>query len=100
MILILVLWGIINLAALLIFVEYIKNTDCWLNYFVYPWIGEWLDRERIGPFGKWFMFVMITIFFLPAFAVYYAVFTIYILFVLIIYLLAEWRRRRKQNRQK
>ena len=100
MILTLVLWGIINLAVLLMFVEYIKNTDCWFNYFVYPWIDEWLVREKIGPFGKVFMLTLITLFFLPAFIVYYAVFTIYILFVLMIYLLVEWCKRRKQNRQK
>ena len=100
MILTLVFWGIINLAALLIFVEYIKNTDCWFNYFVFPWIGEWLDREKVGPFGKWFMFAMITAFFLPAFVVYYAIFTIYLLFALVVYLLVEWRRHRKQKRQK
>jgi hypothetical protein len=98
MIILLFFWGIANLFALLAFINYMRNTDCWFNYFVYPLIDEWLDKENMSLFGKWVVFIIINIFFLPAFVVYYTIFTIYLLFALAIYLLVEWRRHRKQKR--
>jgi hypothetical protein len=73
----LIIWLLINIAAVVFWLYKAFHSDDWISLFLYPEIHDKLEDEEVGLAGKLFIDILFSIIFLPAMVLYFtAVFII------------------------
>ena len=67
----LIIWLLINIAAVVFWLYKAFHTDEWLSLFLYPEIHDKLEDEEVGLIGKLFIDILFSIIFLPAIVLYF-----------------------------
>lgn len=83
----LIVWLLINIAAVAFWLYKAFHTDDWISLFLYPDIHNKLEDEEVGLIGKLFIDILFSIIFLPAMVLYFTVIFIILALALILFII-------------
>ena len=83
----LIVWLLINIAAVVFWLHKAFHTDEWISLFLYPEIHDKLEDEEVGLIGKLFIDILFSIIFLPAMVLYFTVIFIILALALVIFII-------------
>jgi hypothetical protein len=83
----LIIWLLINIAAVAFWLHKAFHTDEWISLFLYPEIHDKLEDEEVGLIGKLFIDILFSIIFLPAIVLYFIAIFIILVLVLILFII-------------
>ena len=83
----LIVWLLINIAAVVFWLYKAFHSDEWMSLFLYPEIHDRLEDEEVGSIGRLFIDILFSIIFLPAIVLYFVLIFIIIALVLVIFII-------------
>ena len=83
----LIVWLLINIAAVAFWLYKAFHSDEWTSLFLYPEIHDKLEDEEVGLIGKLFIDFLFSIIFLPAIVLYFTVIFIILALALALFMI-------------
>lgn len=83
----LIVWLLINIAAVVFWLYKAFHSDEWISLFLYPEIHDKLEDEEVGFIGKLFIDILFSTIFLPAIVLYFIVIFIILALALVIFII-------------
>ena len=83
----LIVWLLINIAAVAFWLYKAFHSDEWTSLFLYPEIHDKLEDEEVGLIGKLFIDILFSTIFLPAIVLYFTVIFIILAFALVVFII-------------
>ena len=94
MVILLWIWGIVNVIGTFAFSLQLMRGDHWYDIFIYPMLGDWLASLRCPTWLEYVVKILFTIVFLPYLIVHMLVITAFALVVMIIVFVLDARDKR------